>query len=117
MLKENSCEIFAGRQRGNTNIRELNVLNIHVEILLQVESTERGDIYVQAKPSTDNMWEWFKHCDVRKTLFIGSKLAPSFMAFHHCDSATLHDSWFVWNDQSFIVNSFRTGLDTSFITR
>ena len=55
MLKENSCEIFAGRQRGNTNICELNVPNMHIEILLQVESTEQGDMYVQADPITDDV--------------------------------------------------------------
>lgn len=78
------------------------IRNMHAEILLQVESTEWGDIYVQANPSIDDIWEWSKHHNAHQTLSLGNKSAP-FVAFGHRDSAGSDDSWFARDNQSCLL--------------
>lgn len=78
MVKKNSCEMFAGGERGNTNIGRPNVPNMQVESLVQAESTERGGMHVQAYTSMDSMRVYSKHHPS-----VGSTPVPSVVAFDH----------------------------------
>lgn len=60
-VKYTSCEMFAVRQRRNTNICKQNVPNVQVENLLQIESTERRHTFTGKNQHIKHMRMFSEH--------------------------------------------------------
>lgn len=113
--KPTPCEIFAGRQRKSTNICELNVYQTCKLKSYYRLRAQSGETYMHRQ-----MQHWWHESDRSATMFTKLSMANNsapFVGFDRRNSAGSNDSWFAWDNPSWLCqSSFWTGLATVFIT-